>query len=190
MLSCACLVPPAVSYDEGSAALRSEGSASAALAALLNPPAKPAKKTAKPAGGSSPARRFPFVWGVQHLHDSALSLGGGKGKGARRRGGGGGGKARARLFGRRSHEAAEPEPFPSPAGKKLRPRCLITGEEIPDMGVDGIFDVLHLLGEGGSASTYLCRDLATSELVAVKFMQRPLPKLAVPLLLVRSFAAA
>lgn len=51
--------------------------------------------------------------------------------------------------------------------------------------MDGIFDVLQLLGHGGSASTYLCRDLATKELVAVKFMPRPLPKLAVPLLMVR-----
>jgi hypothetical protein len=74
---------------------------------------------------------------------------------------------------------------PAPGAKRARPICLVTGTVIPDFGVDGVFDVLHLLGEGGSAATFLCRDLASSEVVAVKFFERPLPKAAVPLMLVR-----
>lgn len=40
---------------------------------------------------------------------------------------------------------------------------LATGRAIPDFNVNGVLDVLHELGSGGSGTTYLCRDLATSK---------------------------
>lgn len=58
-----------------------------------------------------------------------------------------------------------------------------TGENVPDLGVDDIFVVLHSLGSGGSACTYLCRDKRSMDLVAVKFFPRPLPKALVQMMM-------
>eukprot|EP00775_Hariotina_reticulata_P003121 gene3121-3399_t len=60
---------------------------------------------------------------------------------------------------------------------------LSTGELVPDFSVQGSFDVLHELGSGGSGQTYLCRDMASSKVVAVKFVPRPLSKAAIPFML-------
>lgn len=54
----------------------------------------------------------------------------------------------------------------------------------PDFGASHAYEVIELLGAGGSGEAYLCRPAGTQELVAVKLMQRPLPKVAVPLLMV------
>lgn len=40
---------------------------------------------------------------------------------------------------------------------------LATGKQHPDFNVNGILDVLHELGSGGSGTTYLCRDLASGK---------------------------
>lgn len=40
---------------------------------------------------------------------------------------------------------------------------LATGKPIPDFNVNGVLDVLHELGSGGSGTTYLCRDLKTAK---------------------------
>lgn len=42
-------------------------------------------------------------------------------------------------------------------------------------GLGNSFEVLRLLGRGGSGGTYLCRDKASQELVAIKLQQRPIP---------------
>ncbi len=39
-----------------------------------------------------------------------------------------------------------------------------------------------MLGEGGSGETWLCKDLKTGEERAVKFIQRPIPKVVLPMI--------
>jgi hypothetical protein len=48
---------------------------------------------------------------------------------------------------------------------------------VDKFGLDGSFEVVELLGRGGTGATYLCKDLrAGGEMVAVKLQQRPIPK--------------
>lgn len=54
-------------------------------------------------------------------------------------------------------------------------RDLQTWEVLPELGTDGVLDILHLLGSGGSGYTYLCRDVRSGELVAAKFISRYVP---------------
>ena len=49
-------------------------------------------------------------------------------------------------------------PFPSLAG-----------------GLSDMYEVKHLLGSGSAGDTWLCRDKATGEVLAVKLIKRPLP---------------
>ncbi|KIY92380.1 hypothetical protein MNEG_15583 [Monoraphidium neglectum] len=175
---------------------KASGSQRFRLAALLNgaPPADGACDAAAVAGAEprepTPATRPGGASALRlalfspRLHDSAQSVSG------KPRGGGGAARRRRPLGARlRGRDAAAADPFAATAAadggppQRVALRDLVTGEIIPDFGVDGVFDVLQLLGSGGAGCTYLCRDLATKDLVAVKFMQRPLPKLAVPLLL-------
>ena len=46
-----------------------------------------------------------------------------------------------------------------------------------------VMQVMKLLGEGGSGQTWLCRSSKTSKLVAIKFIQRPIPKIVLPMLM-------
>lgn len=50
----------------------------------------------------------------------------------------------------------------SSSNKKRKPPGvdISTGQPIPDLNVNGVLDVLHELGSGGSGTTYLCRDMA------------------------------
>eukprot|EP00878_Enallax_costatus_P019347 GHUV01020410.1.p1 GENE.GHUV01020410.1~~GHUV01020410.1.p1 ORF type:complete len:197 (+),score=42.17 GHUV01020410.1:913-1503(+) len=68
-------------------------------------------------------------------------------------------------------------------GKRAPQVDMSTGEVIPDFGVYGVFDVLYELGSGGSGQTYLCRDMASGKVVAVKFVPRPLTKSAIPFMM-------
>ncbi|KAF6256417.1 hypothetical protein COO60DRAFT_110443 [Scenedesmus sp. NREL 46B-D3] len=69
------------------------------------------------------------------------------------------------------------------AAKRVANTDLMTGEIIPDMGVHGVFDVLYELGSGGSGRTFLCRDMASGKVRAVKFVPRPLAKSAIPFMM-------
>lgn len=42
--------------------------------------------------------------------------------------------------------------------------------------------VLKMLGEGGSGETWLCKDLRTGDELAIKFIQRPIPKIVLPMI--------
>ena len=75
----------------------------------------------------------------------------------------------------------EYQPLPDDGPKVYRD--LLTWEVLPDLGTHGVLDVQYLLGSGGSGSTYLCRDVATGELVAAKFIPRPISKACIPLML-------
>ncbi|KAI8474963.1 MAG: hypothetical protein J3K34DRAFT_489422 [Monoraphidium minutum] len=157
------------------ALLNGRDSAAGASAAVTAAPgtgkAAAAGAPAAPAAGAGLPALHRFALWRSRLHDSAASLAG---------------RRRARGARRRGAAAPAPAPPPPPAAPqrgRAALRDLATGDLIPDFGVDGVFDVLQLLGSGGTAHTYLCRDLATRELVAAKFMERPLPKLAVPLLM-------
>ncbi|WIA40085.1 hypothetical protein OEZ86_013498 [Tetradesmus obliquus] len=44
-------------------------------------------------------------------------------------------------------------------------------------GLAELYEVKHLLGSGSAGDTWLCRDRASGELLAVKLMQRPIPPL-------------
>eukprot|EP00879_Flechtneria_rotunda_P022720 GHRR01023996.1.p1 GENE.GHRR01023996.1~~GHRR01023996.1.p1 ORF type:complete len:273 (+),score=88.09 GHRR01023996.1:467-1285(+) len=60
---------------------------------------------------------------------------------------------------------------------------IATGRPLPDFGVEGVFDVLYELGSGSSGQTFLCRDLASGKVVAVKFISRPVAKAAIPFMI-------
>jgi serine/threonine protein kinase len=47
----------------------------------------------------------------------------------------------------------------------------------------GLYEVIKVLGKGGTAETWLARDVKTEELVAVKLIKRPIPKLIVPMIM-------
>ena len=47
----------------------------------------------------------------------------------------------------------------------------------------GIYDVMKVLGKGGTGETWLCRDMKTDELLAVKLIKRPIPKPVVPMIM-------
>lgn len=55
------------------------------------------------------------------------------------------------------------------SSKKRKPPGvdLATGKPIPDFNVNGVLDVLHELGSGGSGTTYLCRDLKSAKVRVV-----------------------
>lgn len=53
---------------------------------------------------------------------------------------------------------------------------------IPDFGVSSAFEVLKKLGEGGTGTTWLCRERSNGLEHAIKFMQRPIPKAALSML--------
>jgi hypothetical protein len=172
----ACFSSGGTGPAHDSALSLSASAASAALAALVAagpPPSKPAAHGPGAALAAAAAARR-FARAARRRAAAAL------GRGARRS------AAAAAALGRggRRSSAGGGARGGAPA-KKLRPLCLVTGNPIPDFGVDGVFDVLHLLGEGGSAATYLVRDNASADVRAAKFFDRPLPKVAVPLMLVR-----
>lgn len=75
-------------------------------------------------------------------------------------GAGSGGKSPAVYIAAGSNSGSE-----AAAKKRRRPPGfdIATGKGIPDFHVNGVLDVLHELGSGGSGTTYLCRDLATSK---------------------------
>mmetsp|Transcript_4620 Transcript_4620/g.7936 ORF Transcript_4620/g.7936 Transcript_4620/m.7936 type:complete len:437 (+) Transcript_4620:190-1500(+) len=52
----------------------------------------------------------------------------------------------------------------------------------PDFAISSHYKVLHMLGEGGSGETWLCKNLRTNEEVAVKYIQRPIPKVVLPMI--------
>ncbi|GAX84005.1 hypothetical protein CEUSTIGMA_g11430.t1 [Chlamydomonas eustigma] len=52
----------------------------------------------------------------------------------------------------------------------------------PDFGLGDLYEVIKMLGEGGSGQTWLCRG-QNSKLVAIKFMKRPIPKIVLPMLM-------
>ncbi|MEW5307987.1 MAG: hypothetical protein WDW38_000382 [Sanguina aurantia] len=54
---------------------------------------------------------------------------------------------------------------------------------IPDFGLDNNYEVIRLLGEGGSGQTWLCRDLETDENLAIKLIRRPIPRVLLPMIL-------
>jgi serine/threonine protein kinase len=54
--------------------------------------------------------------------------------------------------------------------------------EIPEFGLGSAFKVKKWLGAGGTGETFLCTDARTTEEVAIKFIQRPLPKALMPMI--------
>ena len=50
----------------------------------------------------------------------------------------------------------------------------------PDNGLKGTHELIKFLGRGGTGDTYLFKDKATGEDVAIKLMKRPLPKVIMP----------
>lgn len=50
----------------------------------------------------------------------------------------------------------------------------------PDSGLKGTHELIKFLGRGGTGDTYLFKDKATGEDVAVKLMKRPLAKVIMP----------
>ena len=50
----------------------------------------------------------------------------------------------------------------------------------PDNGLKGTHELIKFLGRGGTGDTYLFRDKATAEEVAIKLMKRPLPAVIRP----------
>ena len=50
------------------------------------------------------------------------------------------------------------------------------GKRLPDMGLDGEFEYIKLLGKGGTGETHLYRERRSGELVAIKLVPRPLPR--------------
>ena len=50
---------------------------------------------------------------------------------------------------------------------------------IPDFGLAASHDVIKILGRGGEGETWLCKDKATGEEVAIKLIKRPIPKPAI-----------
>ncbi|GLI66703.1 hypothetical protein VaNZ11_010636 [Volvox africanus] len=51
----------------------------------------------------------------------------------------------------------------------------------PDFGINSLYRVMELLGEGGTGQTWLCQDLKSHRRVAIKFIPRPLAKVLVPM---------
>lgn len=45
-------------------------------------------------------------------------------------------------------------------------------KHIPEFNLNGMYNVLDLLGSGGGGETYLARDMRTDEQVAIKFIPR------------------
>uniref|UniRef100_A0A7R9YW68 Protein kinase domain-containing protein n=1 Tax=Chlamydomonas euryale TaxID=1486919 RepID=A0A7R9YW68_9CHLO len=58
--------------------------------------------------------------------------------------------------------------------------CESECEAAPGFGVDGLYKVVCMLGQGASGETWLCVDRATGREVAIKFMQRPIPEVELP----------
>lgn len=56
-------------------------------------------------------------------------------------------------------------------------------EPHPDQGLSGSHELIKFLGRGGTGDTYLFRDRATGEEVAIKLVKRPVPKVLQPNLL-------
>eukprot|EP00803_Ostreobium_quekettii_P006140 evm.model.scf_58.12 EVM.evm.TU.scf_58.12 scf_58:110984-115751(+) len=65
--------------------------------------------------------------------------------------------------------AQQPPPLPQPKG--------------PDFGLQGAFQPIDALGEGGSGETWLMRERDTGRQVAVKMIRRPIPKVLHEMLL-------
>jgi serine/threonine protein kinase len=70
----------------------------------------------------------------------------------------------------RQHRAEVPKP--SPVKKPEQP--------VPDPGLVSTHEAIKPLGKGGTGDTWLYKDRTTGELVAVKLMKRPLPKVVEP----------
>lgn len=50
----------------------------------------------------------------------------------------------------------------------------------PDFGLKATHEVVRFLGRGGTGDTWLFRDKATEELVAIKLIKRPILKVIMP----------
>ncbi|KAI8475246.1 MAG: kinase-like domain-containing protein [Monoraphidium minutum] len=141
------------------------------------PPASP-PPAGKPHRAGAPAR---LLWRTRQ-HDSARSLAGG------------GAAAPAAIHDALSGLlAAGGAPGAGAAAAAAAAALLPQG---PDFGARGAYEVLDLLGSGGSGDTHLCREAAPgggpgpaggggkgNGLVAVKWLARPLPRVAAPLLM-------
>lgn len=55
--------------------------------------------------------------------------------------------------------------------------------EHPDLGLSGSHELVTFLGRGGTGDTWLFKDKATNEEVAIKLVKRPIPKIIQPNLL-------
>lgn len=81
--------------------------------------------------------------------------------------------------------SSKPEPDPcinaSKHGKK-KDLTVQPEPELPDFAVSSHYKVLRMLGEGGSGETWLCRDAESGEERAVKYIQRPIPKIVLPMI--------
>lgn len=56
-------------------------------------------------------------------------------------------------------------------------------QEHPDLGLSGSHELVQFLGRGGTGDTFLFKDRATDEEVAIKLVRRPVPKVIQPALL-------
>ena len=60
----------------------------------------------------------------------------------------------------------------------------MTSEQLPppppDVGLEASYELVHFLGRGGSGNTWLYRSRDTGELVAIKLIARPFPKVILP----------
>ncbi|KAL6745635.1 kinase-like domain-containing protein [Haematococcus lacustris] len=55
-------------------------------------------------------------------------------------------------------------------------------EPLEDFSLGAYFEVLRKLGEGGSGETFLCRDVRSGDVVAIKFIPRPIQKAVLPMI--------
>mmetsp|Transcript_7770 Transcript_7770/g.19278 ORF Transcript_7770/g.19278 Transcript_7770/m.19278 type:complete len:422 (-) Transcript_7770:514-1779(-) len=81
---------------------------------------------------------------------------------------------------------SKPEPDPcinvSKHGDPRKDISVKPENDMPDFAVGQTHKVMRMLGEGGSGETWLCKDLNSGNDVAIKFIQRPIPKVVLPMI--------
>lgn len=82
-------------------------------------------------------------------------------------------------------QTVDTKPQPIPASKQQRsevppPAPAKKAEQVPDPGLLSTHEAVKPLGKGGTGDAWLYKDRTTGELVAVKLMKRPLPRVVEP----------
>eukprot|EP01026_Neomeris_dumetosa_P041995 TRINITY_DN34879_c0_g1_i2.p1 TRINITY_DN34879_c0_g1~~TRINITY_DN34879_c0_g1_i2.p1 ORF type:complete len:419 (+),score=37.78 TRINITY_DN34879_c0_g1_i2:178-1434(+) len=72
-------------------------------------------------------------------------------------------------------------------GESIDERQSVMGKEMSstsslDFGLQDSHEMIKLLGKGGTGQTWLCRNISTQQLEAVKLIKRPIPKVLLPMI--------